>query len=128
MQSLIKRIIALFVVVCLSICFAGCGGTSSNGDKTGSSGGTQNMNADEEAFFDNVPAELIGTTVKFATWIDHTKTEAAPVMADFTELTGIKVELDTIPQGEYITKLSARIAAGQSPDIVVENGDWPRLM
>lgn len=130
MQNLTKKLLALTLALCIGVAFVGCGKgkTSSEQDASGSKTGSKTAVTDEDSFFDNIPAELIGSTVKFATWIDHTKTEAAPVMAAFTELTGIKVELDTIPQGEYITKLSARIAAGQSPDIVVENGDWPRTL
>lgn len=130
MKNINKKVLALLLALSVVISLAGCGGN--NSDNSGSSkptnSGSTQMDADEAAFFDDIPAELIGTTVKFATWIDHTKTEAAPVMADFTDLTGINVALDTISQGEYITKLSARIAAGQSPDIVVENGDWPRTL
>lgn len=133
MQNISKRILTLLLVLAVAVAFTGCGGgnTSSEGGEGGdkaTTSGNRVTTTDDDSFFDNIPVELVGTTVKFATWIDHTKTEAAPVMADFADLTGIKVELDTIPQGDYITKLSARIAAGQSPDIVVENGDWPRTL
>lgn len=133
MQNIRDKALVLLLVLTVAIAFTGCGGEgttsiSSENNVSAQSTGSNIANYDEESFFDSIPAELIGTTVKFATWIDHTQTEAAPVMADFTDLTGIKVELVTIPQGEYITGLSSRIAAGQSPDIVVENGDWPRTL
>lgn len=125
MKNTVKKSLPILLTAFMCFAFTGCGKDKNQPTKDSSSGSVEN---DDGSFFDNIPANLVGTTVKFATWIDHTKSEAAPVMAAFTELTGIKVELDQISQGDYITKLSALIAAGQSPDIVVENGDWPRTL
>lgn len=71
--------------------------------------------------------EYEGTTIKFATWIDHTKSEAARVFASFEEKYGIKVELVSINQKEYVTKVSGLIASGASPDIVVNNSKTPSV-
>ena len=71
--------------------------------------------------------EYAGTTIKFATWIDHTKSEAARVFASFEEKYGIKVELVSINQKEYVTKVAGLIASNASPDIVVNNGKTPSV-
>ncbi len=92
------------------------GGTGSTGGSTGGSGGTL-----------TVPKELRGTTVKYATWIDDTKTEAGPVIAGFEKETGIKVQLVTVPQHTYLTKLAAMVTSGQAPDVYQDNEEWPHL-
>lgn len=112
----------LIGAICLT---AGCGGGESGKGKgsKGTSGG-----AAGDSYFDSVPAELEGTTVKFATWINHRSNESAAVLDDFTNLTGIEVELVSITQTEYISKLVALISAGQSPDVVVNNGEFPNVL
>ena len=71
-----------------------------------------------------VPEELKGTTVKFATWIDHTTTEAKYPMANFEKVTGIKVEWVEVPQGTYLSKIASMIATGDAPDVYVENNEF----
>lgn len=73
------------------------------------------------------PATLKGTTVQFATWEDVNKTEYGPVITAFTKETGIKVQIVRVTQGDYINKLSGRIAADNSPDVFKENGEFPRM-
>ena len=72
----------------------------------------------------DVPEELNGTTVKFATWIDHTTTEASYALSNFEKVTGIKVEWVEIPQGTYLEKLASLVASGDAPDVYVENNDF----
>lgn len=38
----------------------------------------------------------------------------APMFADFTELTGITVEADLVPEADYFTKLNTELAGGQA--------------
>lgn len=73
----------------------------------------------------NIPANLNGTTVKFATWIDHKSNESASVLENFTKKTGIKVELVTVPQDGYMTKLVSMIASNNAPDVFVDNNEFP---
>ena len=56
---------------------AGCGEKKPSQSGTGSGV----MSNTEEEFFLDMPSELEGTTVKFATWIDHTKTDTALIKA-----------------------------------------------
>lgn len=72
----------------------------------------------------NIPAKLKGTTVTFATWIDHTKSEAANAWNTFEKATGIKVKWVEIPQREYISKLASMMASDTAPDVFVENNDF----
>lgn len=129
-----KRISCLLLALALSASafgLAGCGDDKENGKKqtTNSSNGnssTSNQEADL-SFYDSIPEELKGTTVKFATWKDHKKEEAANTIADFETLTGINVELVYIPQNEYISKLTAMVTANQAPDMLVNNSEWMKL-
>ena len=86
---------------------AGCGGGGDSDNPSGSTNANTNT-----SFFEDIPAELDGTTVTFATWIDHNSNESATVLSDFTDITGIKVEILHIPQMEYVSKLSALVASG----------------
>lgn len=97
------------------------GKSNKGGNKTGA-------NSAEMSYFENAPAKLDGTTVHFATWIDHNRNESAQVIADFTDITGIKVKLTTIAQTDYISKLTGLVAAGESPDVIVNNSEWPKVL
>ncbi|MEE0947065.1 MAG: extracellular solute-binding protein [Acutalibacteraceae bacterium] len=48
--------------------------------------------------------------------------------SDFTSNTGIEVEFAQVPQADYIVKLTSLISADQSPDVLTENGDFPRTL
>lgn len=94
-----------------------------NSSKTG-----KKASESEIAFFGNVPNELKGTTVKFATWIDHKSLDYAHVFSDFEKTTGIKVQIVAIPQTEYIVKLTGMKASGTAPDVIVDNFEFPRTL
>lgn len=68
-----------------------------------------------------VSNNLKGTTVKFATWIDHRTTEAKYPMANFEKATGIKVEWVEVPQKDYYSKIVNMVASGTQPDVILEN-------
>ncbi|MBR2044486.1 MAG: hypothetical protein IJ946_09160, partial [Clostridia bacterium] len=127
---MLKRVISLFLCVAmlLSVCaLAGCGG-GDNGKKPVDNDGTQNSNENEEEFFLDMPSELRGTTVQFATWIGHDKTDTAICLEGFEETTGMKLELVQVNESDYVVKMSSLIAADQSPDVVVENGSFPKTL
>lgn len=130
-----KKSIKNLLIVCLicALCAgAGCGGNPQDSSDTGGTpqkGANNNTAADTEMeYFEGVPAELDGTTVKFATWIDHTRNESSQVLSDFTDITGIKVEIVTTTQSDYVSRLSALIAAGEAPDVIVNNSEWPIVL
>lgn len=124
---MLKRIITLLLAVAmlLSMCaLVGCGGGKGGSGKTP----VQNAGNSDEQYFLDMPTELRGTTVKFATWIDHTATDTADVLSGFEVETGMKVELVQVGQTEYISKLIGLIGSDQAPDVVVENDAFPRTL
>ena len=146
-----KKILALLLTVAMLVVVAtGCNsnsGTTSNpssvpggaGDSTDvdNNGGSTNDNTNSDTpNADNStgnsstakPTTLRGTTVKFATWEDVAKTEYGPVIQAFTKKTGIKVKIVNVPQHEYITKLTGYIAAGNAPDVIKDNAEFPRTV
>ncbi len=125
MKKKIFSILAVLALVLSLVSVAGCGDkTPAGGQGTASGSSSQ----DEEEFFLDMPSELKGTTVKFATWIDHQNTDTLTCITGFEQTTGMKYEMVSVPQGDYISKLISLIAADQAPDVVVENGDFPRTL
>ena len=141
-----KKILALLLTLAmLAVVATGCNsnnGTTSNqssvpgGGDTTDVGNNDNDDNNDTPNADNStgnssttkPTTLRGTTVKFATWIDVAKTEYGPVIQAFTKKTGIKVKIVNVPQHEYITKLTGYIAAGNAPDIINDNSEFPRTV
>lgn len=134
----LRKIVAMMLVAVLTVSTVGCGGSDKETEKdtdqtsTANEGwadlfGEEYVKAREEYEAEHnpydVPEELKGTTVKFATWIDHTTTEAAWIMENFEKDTGIKVEWVEIPQATYFQQLSQMVASGDSPDVYVENSE-----
>lgn len=124
MMTKFKRLCAIALVVVLCLC-CGCGKDSSESKKPGKNPAG---NGGNDSYFDSIPVELEGTTVKFATWVNHRANESADVLDDFTNLTGIDVEIVPITQEDYISKLASLVSAGQSPDVVVSNSEFPNVL
>ena len=122
-----KRIICIFMSLIMLFALAslvGCGE-----EKPQTSGSRVDVSVDsEEEFFLDVPAELRDTTVKIAGWGSNDDFNKAQVYSDFTETTGIKLDFVHVPQAEYIVKLTSLISADQAPDVLTENGDFPRTL
>lgn len=126
---MLKRclIITLAILMVLSLTFvAGCGGSKNPANTP--SGSNQNKPIDDDDYFLDTPEELKGTTVKFATWINHSTTDTAVAIAGFEEATGMKYEMVTVNESDYIPKVSALIASDQAPDVVVDNLEFPRTL
>ena len=118
-----KRILCFLFATILLISFCGCG------EKEQPQKPDTNVQADtEEEFFLDVPSELRGTKVQIAGWGSDTDFDKANIYANFTTLTGIELERVFVNQAEYIVKLSSLIAADQAPDVITENGDFPRTL
>lgn len=95
---------------------------------TVSTEGTAYENFDPYA---TISDSIKGTTVRFATWIDHTTTEGAVPLSSFYEDTGLKVELYTVAQSGYVSSLMTKIASGDIPDVFVNNegdGNFPMTL
>lgn len=76
--------------------------------------------------YGSIPSDVKGSTVKFATWIDHkSNVETAQVIKNFESKTGIKVEIVNVAQNGYMTKLVSMIASNKAPDVFVDNMEFP---
>ena len=73
----------------------------------------------------NSGTSLKGSTVVYATWKDPNANEDGIVVKNFQKKYNIAVKIDPIPQGEYIRTVGSRIASGNSPDVVFDNGEFP---
>lgn len=124
---MIKKLGALLLTAVMCISVVGCGNNKTE-KKTDSSGKKGTSATAEDTFFDNIPESLEGTTVRFATWIDHNSNESADTIANFTALTGINVKIEITPGTQYTSKISALIAAGQSPDVLVNVERFPSIL
>ena len=124
MKNGVRIMCSLLAVI---MCFlAGCGEDADGGKKN--SGNINHSGDPEITYFENVPPELDGSTVEFATWIDHNSNESAQVLSDFTDITGIDVEITFVPPVDYVSKIAALIAGGMSPDVIVNNSEWPKIL
>lgn len=90
--------------------------SGNSGGSGGGSGGVPASNADE--FLKKMPQNLRGTTLTYFYWWDpYTQMEGDTIKA-FTKKTGIKVKTEVGSYSTFTTELAAKIAAGNSPDIV----------
>lgn len=107
------------ILLCLAMVltlFAGCGGDSSGkGGKDRPNQGGSTVSSEEYR----------GTTVVYATWKDPSKNEDGPVVDKFQKETGIKVQIDMVPQETYVQEIAAKIAANNAPDIFFDNCFFP---
>lgn len=106
---------------------AGTGNSGTGNSGTGNAGTGNNgvTGKTDTSVFDNIPAKLRGTTVKFAQWSDEGSTKYRELMKKFAQKYGIQVEWVTYDEGEYVSKVIGQIAGGSSPDIVICNGTFP---
>lgn len=66
-----------------------------------------------------MPSNLSGTTIEIYNWNPANEYTGAPkVIQEFTKQTGIKVKWTTENFDNYLSKLTSRVAAGNSPDLV----------
>lgn len=63
-------------------------------------GNTSNTSDKNNSTASAKPSTLKGSTVKFATWEDISKTEYGPVIEAFTKKTGIRIKIVSVPQHE----------------------------
>ncbi len=74
------------------------------------------------------PKDYKGKTVKFAVTIMPDVDESGPVVKAFERKYDIKVDCILTDQGDFTNKVNGMIAAGNSPDVVRSNGDFPVIM
>ncbi len=133
MKKGIKRVLCLLcAMLMLVFAMTACGGSQDREVVSSTTSGDGSSNtvvpptvSYDENFKDFDPyagaAGLKGTTVRFATWIDHTETEGATPLANFESDTGLKVELYTVKHVGYVNTLMTKMASGDIPDVFVSN-------
>ena len=109
-----KRLVALLLAACMTVSLAACGGSSS----TGSAGnGGQATEAAEPAEAAAPAADGAGKTLVVNIW-DNNQLEGLRKIADeWTEKTGVKVQINVITWVEYWTLLEAGASGGEMPDV-----------
>ncbi len=83
---------------------------------------------DNEEIFKKIPVALKGKTVIFADWGEANAAEYQKVVKKFTADTGINVRMLVLSEGDFISKVSAQIAAGSPPDIAASNSTYPQAL
>lgn len=95
-----KRIMAMGLAAVMSMSLAACGGGSS--DEAENAGGDKSASSDE---------------LTVAIWDTNQESGLSQIISDFTEKTGIKVEIQVIPWNEYWTLLEAGAQGDSLPDV-----------
>lgn len=122
MKLTVKKIMSLLLVSVLLISLVGCGKADDNkvdaDDKATTETKTNNGESDVKA------AEK--PTIKY-----YTNTDEAPLAerlaAEFTETTGIGVEVNSYPAKEYYDKMLLLLTAGEQVDLFM-TGHTPKIM
>lgn len=85
--------------------------TSQGGSASGTQGGTTT----------DLAKKYKGTTVNFAVWSDYN----ADAIKSFEKKYDIKVNVMNTAEGDYINTIAGKIASGNAPDVVFDNGMFP---
>lgn len=100
------------------------GDTSDKTNSTSNGGGSDKNKGTNDALVAKYK-HLKGTTVRFATWHDPELNEDGPVVKDFEKKFNIKVQVDLINQAKYVNTIAGNIAAGNAPDVFINNEYFP---
>ncbi len=142
MKNSIKKTLCLICALALIFALAACGGSDSD---TASKNSTSSEEGDVSATtpsvekgskyddpnwnpYATISDSIKGSTVRFATWVDHTQTEGAVPMSTFEQDTGLKLSLFTVPESGYVNNIMTKMASGDIPDVFVNNSgstDFP---
>lgn len=141
MKISFKKVISSLFIACTILgALAGCSGSGKDSSSGGSAAASTGSNssgaikvpgkdvAADSKYADpdwdpyaSMPESIKGSTVRFATWRDHTQSEGALALSTINDDIGIKVELFMVPQSNYIQNLQAKIASGDIPDVCLSN-------
>src|SRR5687768_8471930 len=87
----------------LALTLTACSGSGDTGDDTSAA-----------------PTESAGATGTLTMWVDDTRiNEMEPVVATFTESTGIEVELVQKASGDIGKDFVAQVPTGEGPDVII---------
>ena len=129
MKKYARALCLIMAVMLVTAFFSACGGKKETASKGDNSKGNQTEVVVSQRFDDwenfdpyaTISDSIKGSTVRFATWIDHTQTEGAVPLSKFEADTGLKYELTTVAADGYTETLKTKIASGDIPDVFVSN-------
>lgn len=99
---------------------------SSKTDNSGNSNSGSASSADEYLSEEEL-SKLRGTSIRYPFWQTPDETNQA-VINSFEKKYGIKVNVEIVPQDQYITNISGKIASGSAPDVYWSNDDFPACL
>ncbi|ADG73415.1 extracellular solute-binding protein family 1 [Cellulomonas flavigena DSM 20109] len=73
---------------------------------------------------DDGPVTLTYWASNQGTSLDHDKEVLTPVLEDFTERTGVEVDLEVIGWSDLQTRIQTAVTSGQAPDVVNIGNTW----
>lgn len=102
-----KRVLACLLAAAMGVSLAACG---SSGSDEGSSGGSTELTSSDEP-------------LTVAIWDSNQEPGLREIMDDFTEETGIEVDIQITPWSDYWTMLEAATTGGSMPDVFWMHSD-----
>lgn len=122
MKSKAIKIISILLALAMTLSLAACGGSGDDKTDTADKGGAVNSNSQGwKEIKAKIPADASGKSIEVFTWNDLSDVTGAPaVVENFTKETGIKIEWNKSggTMDDYFTKVVARVASNDAPDIV----------
>lgn len=103
-----KRVLACLLVAAMGASLAACG--SSGSDEGSNSGGSTELTSSDEP-------------LTVAIWDSNQEPGLREIMDDFTEETGIEVDIQITPWSDYWTMLEAATTGGSMPDVFWMHSD-----
>ena len=124
-----KNKLLRFAALALSLALASgtmtaCDNKNNGSSKTDNSVNSGTTSTSDEYLSADELEKLRGTSIRYPFWQTPDETEQA-VINSFEKKYGIKVNVETVPQDQYITNISGKIASGSAPDIYWSNDDFP---
>ena len=102
-----KRVLACLLAAAMGVSLAACG---SSGSDEGSSGGSTELTSSDEP-------------LTVAIWDSNQEPGLREIMDEFTEETGIEVDIQITPWSDYWTMLEAATTGGSMPDVFWMHSD-----
>lgn len=116
------RLLALIMSLILTVSLmSACG--KGDEDTKKPSGDTSGDSANIEFLVD--PEDYRGTTVTYVTWKDPASNEDGEVIKKFEEKYGIKVDIQLIGEGSYVSEIASSIASGKQGDVYFQSNTFP---
>ena len=105
-----KKVLACLLVAAMSASLAACGGSGDSSEGGSAEGGSAELTSSDEP-------------LTVAIWDSNQEPGLREIMDDFTEETGIEVDIQITPWSDYWTMLEAATTGGAMPDVFWMHSD-----